>query len=78
MSHGAPTASQPPTVGRIVHVYDRGASTPLAAIVTAVFENDFLSATAFLPNGGTRAFLNIMQGSGPRNSGACWCWPPRS
>lgn len=70
-----------PTIGRIVHYQTYGTpdgehpSAPVAAIITAVHSERFVSLCAFYPNG--MSFKDVIRVSDVPKPGH-WNWPPRS
>lgn len=75
-----PVEIQKPTVGRIVHFYDRwlqaGEGKPWAAIVVAVGEDNRVNILAIDAGGCQHAFLSIPHKDASKRGGY-WEYPPR-
>jgi hypothetical protein len=76
--------SDKPTVGRIVHVFDKrfdNGARPLAAIVCAVLDEAAtrINATVHSPTGGTLAAVNVAPKVEGVDFETCvWAWPERA
>lgn len=72
-----------PTIGRIVHVFNRASSDsgdkPEAAIVTSVHEDDYtINATVFNAFGTPCSQTSIPHVSEPADATLHWDWPARA
>jgi hypothetical protein len=65
-----------PTIGRIVHYWPNNATTPTAAIITAVHSATVVSLTAF-PFGVDPVAVNSVPQSDDEHQGRRWDWPAR-
>ena len=62
-----------PTIGRVVYVGSRHSLTPVAAIVTAVIDNETLKVTAFLADSAPTPMTVFYSTSGADST---WQWMP--
>lgn len=69
----------PPTVGRIVHYYDRTDSAPLAGMVAAVFDDGVVNLAVVNGDGTTGPRLKVPHHDGGSSVQAhSWRWPARA
>jgi len=78
LSSSAPTSTQTPSVGRIVHYHSAESDNlaPWAAIVAGVGEGGNITVHAFPPHTDSMRIKEVPFSDEPK--AGCWSWPPRA
>lgn len=66
-----------PSIGRIVHFYAHGETSPQAAIVVAVWSDTCVNLVAFNGGGTSSTQSSVLEGEAADTTRSRWCWPPR-
>jgi anti-sigma factor ChrR (cupin superfamily) len=69
---------QKPSIGRIVHFYAEGSTTPEAAIVVAVHSEICVNLVCFNAGGTSHTETSTLGNGGEVAGGRRWEWPPRA
>lgn len=68
---------QKPSIGRIVHYYPNGDTTPQAALVIAVDSDEVVKVQACNAGGTWNTRTSVPFDETPGATRERWCWPPR-
>lgn len=67
-----------PSIGRIVHFYANGSTTPEAAWVIAVWSDTCVNLDCCNSGGTHHSESSVTEGEPSDTSRSRWCWPPRA